>query len=85
MTFFQDFLSLMAGILAIFSTSERAVFWGILVGGVVLAGLCWWACSVYSHLWNTRFRVNAIHHLMCGLAALVSTLHELRPGKRRWY
>jgi hypothetical protein len=72
MTFLQDFLSLMAGILAIFLSSDRAIFSLVLGGGIVLAGLCWWACSVYSRLWNKRFKVNAIHHILCALAALVT-------------
>ena len=74
MTFLQDFLSLMLGTLAIFLKSERAVFVVVLCGGAALAGLCWWACSVYSHLWNKQYRVAAIHHIMCGLAALVTLL-----------
>lgn len=74
MTFLQDFLSLMAGVLALFLASDRVVFSLVLVGGIVLAGLCWWACNFYSRLWNKRFRVSIIHHLMCGLAALVTLL-----------
>jgi len=72
MTILQDFLSLMAGVLAIFSTTDRAAFFLVLAGGIGLAGLCWWACSVYSRLWNKMYRVTILHHLMCGLAALVT-------------
>lgn len=72
MTFLQDFLSLIAGAMVIFVAKDRAVFAAVLAAGLGLAGLCWWACSVYSHLWNKRFKVGLVHHVMCGLAALIT-------------
>ncbi|MCB1129571.1 MAG: hypothetical protein KDN05_00480 [Verrucomicrobiae bacterium] len=74
MTYFQDFLSLLVGALAISFASEK-VFTSVVIGGaLILAGLCWWACSVYSQLWNRRFRVTIIHHVMCAFAAIITLL-----------
>lgn len=37
---------------------------------VVLAGLCWWVCTVYTHLWNRDFPVTITHHTLCGFASV---------------
>lgn len=74
MNYFQDFLSLLVGALAISFASEKVVTSVVLAGALFLAGLCWWACSVYSHLWNKRFRVSIIHHVMCAFAAVITLL-----------
>jgi hypothetical protein len=74
MTYFQDFLSLLLGTLAISFASEKVATTVVLGGALFLAGLCWWACSVYSHLWNRRFRVSIIHHTMCAFAAIITLL-----------
>lgn len=44
----------------------------VLGGALILSGLCWWMCSIYSHLWNKNFRVSIIHHLMCAFAAFIT-------------
>lgn len=77
MTYFQDFLSLLVGALAISFASEKVVTSVVLGGALLLAGLCWWACSVYSHLWNKRFRVSIIHHVMCAFAAIITLLASI--------
>lgn len=72
MTYTQDFLSLLAGTLTIFAIKDRALMSGVLAGGVVLAGLCWWACCIYARLWNKKFRVIVLHHVFCALASLLT-------------
>ncbi len=72
MTYSQDFLALLGAALAIFATSERAMLTGVCIGGVVLAALCWWVCSIYSRLWNKSFRVASLHHVFCAVAALMT-------------
>jgi hypothetical protein len=72
MTYLQDFLSLTGAALTIFAASERAMLTGVCIGGVVLAVLCWWVCSVYSRLWNKSFRVASLHHVFCAMAALLT-------------
>jgi hypothetical protein len=72
MTYLQDFLALIGAALAIFASSERAMLIGVCIGGLALAGLCWWVCSIYSRLWNKSFRVGSLHHVFCALAALLT-------------
>ncbi|MEO8615240.1 MAG: hypothetical protein ABI600_08880 [Luteolibacter sp.] len=72
MTFLQDFLSLIAGTITIFFLEDRPVLTAIFVGGLILSGLCWWLCSFYTHLWNKRYKVRLTHHLLCGLAAVIT-------------
>ena len=72
MTLFQDFLSLISGTVSIFFLKERSAFAAILAGGLILSGLFWWLCSFYTHLWNRRYKVRLTHHLLCGLAAVIT-------------
>ena len=74
MTFLQDFLSLMMGTVGVFLSSDKGIFSLIMCVGIGLGGGCWWLCSVFTHLWNKRFCFNPIHHIMCGLAAMVTLL-----------
>jgi len=55
-----------------FAIKDRALMGGILVGSIVLAGLCWWACCVYARLWNKKFRVIVLHHIFCAMASLLT-------------
>ncbi len=41
-----------------------------LLAGVLLAGLCWYLCSVYTRMWNKRFRITITHHALCLFASL---------------
>ena len=77
MSFIQDFLSLLAGCFTILLAAHHDEFALMLALGVVLAGLCWWACSRYSRLWNLRFRVTFTHHLLCAAAALATLAFTL--------
>ena len=67
---FLDFLSLLAGCIAIFSVREPGLFRITLLAGVVFAGLCWYVCAVYTRLWNKRFHVTLMHHVLCVFASL---------------
>lgn len=64
-----DLFSLLAGCVAIFWTKEPATLALTLLGGAVLAALCWYACTVYTHFWNRRFNVTLVHHILCGFAS----------------
>lgn len=72
MTLLQDFLSLITGTISIFFLKERSTFIAIFVGGLILSALCWWFCSFYTHLWNKRYKVRLTHHILCGLAAVIT-------------
>jgi hypothetical protein len=39
--------------------------------------VCWWLCSHYSRLWNKKYRVKPLHHLLCGVAGTVTLLATL--------
>jgi hypothetical protein len=72
MTIVQDFLSLLAGSITIFAMANRSGLIASCVIGIVLAAVCWTGCSYYSRLWNLRYRVTITHHLLCGLAAILT-------------
>ena len=40
------------------------------LAGILLAGLCWYLCAVYTRMWNKRFRITLTHHMLCGFASL---------------
>jgi hypothetical protein len=72
MTFTQDFFSLLGAALAMFAVKDRALLTSTIIGGIVLAALCWWACCVYARLWNKKFRVIFLHHVFCALASVLT-------------
>lgn len=74
MNYIQDFISIILGSLAIAFAKDKAVTFSVIIGAIILAGLCWWACSTYSRLWNRRFRVNILHQIICAVAALITLL-----------
>ena len=64
----------MVGTLSVFLATEKITASVVLGGALFLSALCWWTCSIYSHLWNKRFRVSVIHHVMCAFAAIITLL-----------
>ncbi len=67
-----DFLSLLSGSIAIHLAKDpKGLAFAVLLG-ILLAGLCWYLCTVYTHLWNKRFHVTPMHHALCGLASAIT-------------
>jgi hypothetical protein len=69
-----DLLSLLFGSTLLFAAKSAGTFRIALLVGVVLATLCWYGCTVYTRLWNKRFRVTLQHHLICGFASVCTLL-----------
>jgi len=67
-----DLITLLAGSVAISAIRNPPGFRFAILAGIVLAALCWYGCYAYTRLWNTRFHVKPLHHLLCGLAALIT-------------
>lgn len=66
---YSDALSLVLIALRILA-DLRNEFWVAFLISFVLAIICWVVASRYSCLWNLRFQVKPIHHVLCFLAAL---------------
>lgn len=45
--------------------------------GVLLAVLSWYACFMHSRLWNIRFHLKLLHHLLCAIAAFITLLFSV--------
>jgi hypothetical protein len=69
-----DLVSLLLGCITIFHAKEPEVFAMTLLAGVILAGVCWYVCTVYTHYWNRRFQVTLIHHILCGFASICTLI-----------
>ncbi len=67
-----DFFSLLLGCVAMFAAFDRKGLYFALGVGLLLAAVCWVACSYYSKLWNKRYQVRLGHHLLCLVAALLT-------------
>jgi hypothetical protein len=74
---FWDLLSLLFGCVALFKLKEPGAFGLTVLLGIVLAGLCWYLCSVYTRLWNKRFRITLTHHVLCGFASICTLLFTI--------
>lgn len=48
-----------------------------LLAATLLSGLCWWLCSRFSRLWNTRYRITIKHHILCLIAAFLTFAFSL--------
>lgn len=49
----------------------------VLLTGFFLGIVCWIACSYYSRLWNLRYRITIMHHIFCGIAAVMTLVFTL--------
>lgn len=74
MALLQEMVLMLAGCLGMFVALDRAGFLISLGVGVALGGICWWACSSFSRLWNLRYRATSLHHVLCSIAALLTVL-----------
>lgn len=66
---YSDVLSLVLIALRILADLRNEFLVAFLIA-FILAIVCWVAASRYSRLWNLRFQVKPIHHVLCFLAAL---------------
>ncbi|SRR6266481_1626337 len=69
---FSDFLSLILGCIVLFAATERGLFLAAIIIGLVLAAVCWYLCSIYTHLWNKRYHLTLTHHLLCAVASALT-------------
>jgi hypothetical protein len=69
-----DLFSLLLACIGIFRSREPAFFALTLLAGGVLAALCWYVCSIYTHYWNRKFRVTMTHHILCGFASVCTLI-----------
>jgi hypothetical protein len=60
----------MAACVGLHLAHDAAAFWLAALIGVALAAACWYACSVYTHMWNRDFQMSPIHHLCCAFASI---------------
>lgn len=58
------------------SRTPRA-FMLTVIAAVLLAGACWWVCTNYSQLWNRRYQITMVHHVLCGIAAVMTLVFTL--------
>ena len=67
-----DFLYLLKIAFGLFYSKTNHEF-GITLGvGIVLSAVCWFGCSHYSRLWNTRYRVTLTHHSLCAATGVLT-------------
>jgi hypothetical protein len=67
-----DFIVLIALCCGAMLATEPQIFGVYAVGGFIVAGLCWYCCSIYTRLWNRRFHLKLRHHLICAFSALLT-------------
>jgi hypothetical protein len=64
----------MAGCVGLHLAHDAPSFWLAVLVGIALAAACWFACSVYTHMWNQGFRMSPVHHICCAFASLCTLL-----------
>jgi len=73
----NNLIRLLAECMATFSYRELTIFLGTISGGVFLAVGGWILCSRYARLWNLRYRITVTHHVLCGIAAVLTLLFAI--------
>ena len=74
---FIDMVSLGLTATSIFLSTNSQGFLTAIALGLLLAALAWYGCAKYAQLWNRRFQVKPVHHLICALAAIVTLFASL--------
>jgi len=67
----RDFFDIISQCIAAVSSGA---FFGVLLLSLLLGALCWIGCSYYTRLWHKRFHVRLQHHLLCGIAAVLTVI-----------
>jgi hypothetical protein len=70
----KDLFVLLLQCVARFKVSEFTDFRNVIISGFVLGIVCWTACSYYSRLWNLKYRIKLAHHILCGIAAILTLI-----------
>lgn len=67
---FFDLMTLLVACIPIYITKDPGGFRLALLAGIGLAAVCWFVCSIYTRMWNKRFRITLLHHASCAFASL---------------
>ena len=65
----KDFFSILTSCVDYLSTKEHLL---LLFISILFGGICWLLCASYTKLWNKHFYVKTKHHILCGIAALLT-------------
>ncbi|MHB8123091.1 MAG: hypothetical protein ACYDG4_13155 [Desulfuromonadaceae bacterium] len=77
MGFLSDFFHILIDCIAKLKHDDSFTFFITLIIGILLGGGSWVLCSYYSRLWNLRYRVTMAHHILCGIAAILTVFFTL--------
>jgi hypothetical protein len=73
----RDFFYILFDCIAKLEHDAFRTFLFTLTIGILLGIGSWILCSLYSRLWNLRYRITITHHILCGIAALLTILFTL--------
>lgn len=68
----KDLFLLAFDSVVLFNQKELYVFLSVVSCGAILGILCWFICIWYVRLWNVEFRITVVHHVLCGIAAVLT-------------
>jgi hypothetical protein len=73
----SDLTALFRNCIEIYMLRDPGAFRMTVILGVGLAALSWALCSVYTRLWNKRFRITLTHHALCAFASVCTLLFTI--------
>jgi hypothetical protein len=71
-----EFLQIILECIAKLITFRKTLLATLAIATFLAIG-CWLLCNYYSRLWNTRYRMTALHHFFCAIAAVVTFIGVL--------
>jgi len=73
----KDLFDLLIKCVERFQSSDFTSFRNVIILGIFMGTVCWIACSYYSRLWNLKYRIKLTHHILCGIAAILTFIFTL--------
>jgi hypothetical protein len=69
-TLLAEFYKLTLQCIGVLRNDDPRLFIGAVLAGLTIGGLLWWGGFAWSRLWNKKFTLRPIHHVLCALALL---------------
>lgn len=76
-TLLAEFYKLSLQCIGILRGDDPKLFIGAVLAGLTLGGLLWWGAFGWGRLWNKKFSLTPLHHVLCALAMLFALGYSL--------
>lgn len=69
-TLLSEFYKLTLNCIGILRSDDPRLFIGAVLAGLTIGALIWWGAHAWARLWNLKFSLSPLHHILAALALL---------------